>query len=1228
MSPLARRLKPALRAVAAAAALLLVPVPARADPALIYAFVVMTLESTALAAAAYFVAANATLILFSVQVFGAMDARRKARAATNAARNAYNASLSDRNVSALRADPPLRAIYGRCITGGSVVAILTSDKQGVRDDGSTYTKADAYKHLVIVLAAREVQAIHEVLIDGVAVGALDANGWATTGDTVRTLPAYREITLAAGAAYTAGAALTSITAWEWAGTTTYTEAGGSFIGQTVAYSLSNAGKTVTNNSAFTAVFSMQASETQSRVRISKLLGTPGQAADPWLLANVPDQWTAADRLRGLAAVVVTLDLEDGAFQGGPPAILVDVSGHKLFDPRTGTTTWSANPPLVVRDYLISEIGFACVAADIDDAYVMAAANACDAAITLDGAAAPTYSCHGTVTSDDGREAVLDDLAECMAGQIAYGAAWQVMCGAWAPSVMDLTEDDLHGQIEVVQAGAGIDDIFNGLRVRHIPAGSAVVDEPVPYQNTAFVAADNGVALWSDIELPYTNHRQRCANIARVLTERARASQVLRVPCKLKAWPLQLGDRVRLSSAEYGISAAYYRVTDWQFGLKSPVTLTLQADAPGIYDLADATTAAVTPPNGLPSPWVAAAITGLLASSGTLELLRRSDGTVETRIRLAWARINDPYINDNAGSIEVRWRRPRLDAVNLWQTAQLTGGDTGTWLGGVAEGDLVVIQVEATNRFGVSGGPAIISHTVVGKDAPPSNVATITWAAEEFGVRLAWPVVSDADVDVYELRTGGASWEAAAVLDREARPGWLWRVQTAGARTVWVKARDTTGHYSAAAASALVTVPAPSAPVLAWALDGLNEALSWATPASSYAIDRYELRFGTAASTWATATYLDATKAASRTQRVGYLGQRRYFVAAVDAAGNVGAAAQLDVYINAPGAPTAARAEVVDNNALLYWAAPSTGSLPVERYEVRKGATWAAGTVVGSNGNSTFAAVFEQSAGVYTYWVAAFDQAGNVGPAAGIIAAINQPPDYILRVSWASDLSGARTNLALDAGTLVGPTDTTETWAGHFSSRGWASPQDQVNAGFGLYLQPSVASASYDETFDYGAVLAATTVTATLASAVLAGAVAAACQIYTKLLVGDAWAGAPAGATSVLASNFRYVRVVYTLTCSAGANLVRISGLTVKLSAKLRTDSGAGTAAVGGTWVPFTLAPAFVAADTPQVQPNGAALRIATVAYAGGVNPTGFTVTLYNLAGTDVGGAFSWTARGY
>lgn len=1214
----------ALRALIAALAI------AAAQPAA--AAAVLLIDFLTLAAIAIdFVAEYAVYIAFTTSVYGGMDARRRARAAAARARGDYNNSLADRNITALSVDPPLRAVYGRCITGGDVVAILTSDKQGVRDNGSSYTKPDGYKHLVIIVAARQVQAINEVLIDGVPVGPIDANGWATTGAMVRQMRAYRELTLASGASFTGPSALQLANAWDAAGQlVTSTDWNGNtsttFNGRTVSYTISGAGLTVTNTSSFVAIFSLSYLENRAPVRISKLLGSPTQAADPWLLANVPALWTTNDRLCGLAGVVVTLDLEESNFQGGPPAIKVDVSGHLLYDPRTGLTAWSANPALVARDYLCSSIGMGCAAGDIDDAYVITAANACDALVSMDAAWVPTYTCNGAISSDDGREAVLDDLAESMAGQIVCTARWLVLAGAWAPSALDLGDADLHGQIEVVQAGSGLDDVFNGVRARFIPAGSSVEDEPTPYQNAAFVAAD-GVALWTDVQLPFTDSRQRSRNIARVLTERNRAGQVLRVPCQLRAWALQIGDRVRLSSTEYGITLGYYRITDWQFGLKSAVLLTLQGDAASIYDQADADTPAVLPASTLPLPWVVSPINGLSASSGTAELQRMADGTISARVRLSWTPISDSYIASVGSQIIVRWRRPLTDAPLAWQQQSLPGTDVGTWLTDVVDGDLVVVVVYALNRFGSAGAWSVFWHTVVGKTQPPADVASLAWQAEEFGVRLSWPRVSDIDIQGYELRVDGSSWATATVLDRDAAPGWLWRVQATGARTVRVKARDTTGHYSANAASTVINVPAPAAPALSFALDGQFEVLSWSTPASAFAIDHYELRYGAAGVAWASASYLDTVKGNSLRRRASFAGARGYLCAAVDAASNVGASGGVDVFVASPGAPTAGRSEVVDNNALLYWAAPASGSLPVERYEVRRGATWAGGTLVGSNGNSTFTTVFEQSAGVYAYQIGAWDSAGNLGPPLAITANINQPPDYVLRQNIDSTLAlGTRTNLVLDGGALLGPVDTSQSWSTHFSSQGWASPADQVAAGYPLYLSPSLANGSYDETFDYGATLPSTTITATLASSLVTGAVAVACQIYTKLNIGDAWTAALAGATSVLASNFRYVRVVWTLSCTAGANLIKISGFNLKLAVKMRRDGGSAVAAVGGTVVNFNVA--FIDANTPLVQPSGATPLTPVVIFAGGANPTSFTVKLYNASGTDVGGAFGWGTDGH
>jgi hypothetical protein len=81
--------------------------------------------------------------------------------------------------------------------------------------------------------------------------------------------------------------------------------------------------------------------------------------------------------------------------------------------------------------------------------------------------------------------------------------------------------------------------------------------------------------------------------------------IIRYPAKLRAWPLQIGDRVTVTSTEYGFSAKTFRVTDWQFGLGTAVQLTLQEDAAAVYDLAVAATADPAPNTALPR--IAAAV---------------------------------------------------------------------------------------------------------------------------------------------------------------------------------------------------------------------------------------------------------------------------------------------------------------------------------------------------------------------------------------------------------------------------------------------------------------------------------------------------------------------------------------------------------------------------------------------------------------------------------------------
>ena len=238
------------------------------------------------------------------------------------------------------------------------------------------------------------------------------------------------------------------------------------------------------------------------------------------------------------------------------------------------------------------------------------------------------------------------------------------------------------------------------------------------------------------------------------------------------------------------------------------------------------------------------------------------------------------------------------------------------------------------------------------------------------------------------------------------------------------------------------------------------------------LDQYEIREGVS---WASSTLVTRVRASSYKIGAIFGSSQTYLIRAIDTSGNYSLTeAAVTTTISAPAAVTLS-SQVIDNNVLLRWTTP-VSTLSIDYFEIRRGSTWAGGTVVGRISSGTFATIFETASATYTYWIAGVDIGGNVGAQSSVSATVAQPPDYQLFLNQTSTFSGALTNTTLAAGSLWMAVDTTETVQTHFTSRAWATPQDQVTAGSTYFIQPTGTAGSYEEVIDYGTTLASAKVT--------------------------------------------------------------------------------------------------------------------------------------------------------
>ena len=844
-------------------------------------------------------------------------------------------------------------------------------------------------------------------------------------------------------------------------------------------------------------------------------------ANSGIVSYTPSGWTSSHKLLGQTYAYFRLEYDTEVYNGLPNIDALVKGKDDIYDPRTGTTGYTTNQALIVRDYLASEYGYSIT--DFDEQSFIDGANTCDELVAKGGGQLERrYTVNGTLSVIDSPANALTALLAAGAssiqpveGQVRYIPGVYVAPDAGA----SFNESDFIGGLQYSPLTSA-SERFNSVRGTYIdPRQEYEVVDFVPYQVAGYVTNDKQ-ELWQDSRFPYTSSGTMARRLSKIFLERSRFG--VRASCTLgwRALEYSEGDRITLSIDGLGWASKVFRIDRMELSLQG-VNVELSEDSADVWDWTegDALEIDVPPALNLPDPTVVTAPTGL-AVSETL-FYAADQRTVKNRTIISW----DGAITVSRWELQGSYAGGSYVTLSDFLTApyfEHNEPELGAW----------TYRVRAVNGVGFKSDYSLIGFTALGKQAPPSNVGGFTGTIRPFAIEFAWSQIPDLDLDFYELRLG-SDWDTATPLQKIYATRWTWETRPTGPESVLIKAVDTSGNYSALVTQAYMVISNPANVVISQ--------------------------------------------------------------------------------------------QVIDNNVLLRWN-DATTSFSLKWYEVRRGATYATSELIG-NVTSTFSAIFETQAGTYKYWVKAVDVAGNESSPIAVEAIVDQPPDFVLLTNQAVDFSAATlVNMRYQAdGSVIGPVNATETYADHFVNNSWATPQDQIDAGYPIYIQPTPSSGSAEVIIDLLAVLASGKIKLTSIVEILSGSPT---HAWTLGYSEDNVTYTDAVTTEVFATDFRYIKVRIDITSASATDLLQVVEAAIQIDVKIKTDQGNGTASAGdsgGTSVTFNQT--FADITSIVVTPNSTTQVTAVYDFTDVPNPTGFSVYLFDNTGARVSGDFSWTARG-
>lgn len=522
------------------------------------------------------------------------------------------------------------------------------------------------------------------------------------------------------------------------------------------------------------------------VTATHYVGSAGQTVNATLVAAYAAHGVAyADALPGIAYSVFVVPPSAST---GFPQFAASIKGWKLFDPRTGLTTWSDNPALALADFLAdTTYGWSRT---VDWSGVAAAADACDELVG------------GAKRRRIGL--CLDRVSECR----QWAEALRAYAGCWyvqGPDGYRLVPERPASSVAAVGAGDIVAGSFKLSKrgVRNVPT---VVEirytdtTTVPWAERSAIAYAPGVVedttprRESQISLPgiqsYAQAYREAIERLNHLTLEDLEAEWIQVDEGLAlqqcdvitvSHPLGLTDKpMRISAPPAAVEPGRWRIQAREY---DPAAYSDSVEIEPTY-----------PDTTLPNPAAPPAITGISAVEAVYQV---ENGTYSSRIRATWDAPGYPYV-----------AYFRVEVIAGGELIQTGNTETAEWVSPAVQ-ELVeyTVRVAVVTTVGTVGEWATDTVTAAGKYLIPGNVPSIS--AFEVGGRvyLSWEPAVDIDIWRYRLKYGpvGGNYADAQLLNDIDGLRYQTGDIPAGTWTLYCKAVDSVRQESETAATITVTV---------------------------------------------------------------------------------------------------------------------------------------------------------------------------------------------------------------------------------------------------------------------------------------------------------------------------------------------------------------------------------------------------------------------------------------